>query len=227
MCGYCTESFALEIARAEARDQRCAMLDGDFPIVLEMFVQEASDIDAALALEARFPLSALCRRIEAAWLRGQAPPPFECSGHEVIGAWSPPRPIDMVNTDTAEEAARVLERFAAWWAPALAAVGAEGRPAGGSARPLAFDAVLPELWAAFAVVRLCCPRVRVVGAARALAKMEHPGTPSLEARELWLQRRAILAWHDAAGSSWSPLDASAGVRPELVEYLSIRRRGSR
>lgn len=226
MGGYCTEAIALEIAGAEARDQRCAMLDGDFPIALEMFVQEASDIDAALALGARFPLSALCRRVEAAWLRGQAPPPFERSGHEVIGAWSPPSSIYMVDTDTAEEAARVLEHFVAWWAPAPAAVGAEGRPVGDPARSLAFGAVLPELWAAFAVVRLCCPRERVVGVARALAKMEHPGTPSLKARELWLQRRAILAWHDAAGSSWSPLDASAGVRPELMEYLSIRRRGS-
>ncbi len=101
MCGYCTEAIALEIARAEARDQRCAMLDGDFPTVLEMFVQEAPDIDAALALEARLPLSALCRRIGAAWLRGQAPPPFERSGHGVIGAWFPPSPIDMVATETA------------------------------------------------------------------------------------------------------------------------------
>ena len=226
MCGYCTESIALEIARAEGRDQRCGMLDEDFPIILEMFVQEASDTDAVLALEARFPLSALCRRIEATWLRGQAPPPFECSGHEVIGAWSPPRPIDMVNTDTAEEAARVLERFVGWWPPAAATAGAEGRPAGGSERSLAFGAMLPELWTAFAVVRLRCPRERVVAVARALTEVQHPGTPSLEARELWLQRRAILAWHDAAGSPWSPLDASAGVRPELTEYLAIRRCGS-
>ena len=224
MCGYCTEGIALAIAQAEVEDRRYEWLDEDHDLVMEMFVQETSDVDAALALEARFPLSALCRQIEAAWGRGWRPPPVPRSGHAVIGGWFPPPSIAAVDTTSAEEAACVLERFVAWWGGPSKDTPTDASQRHHPNRTLAFAAMLPELWTAFAMVRLCCPQKRIMAVAQDLAQMLHPETPSFEARELWLQRKAALAWYDVAGPAMFAQEASGTVRPELLDYVAVRRR---
>jgi hypothetical protein len=224
MCGYCTEGIAFDIAQAEAEDRRYEWLDDGHDLVMEMFVQETSDVDAALALEARFPLSALCRQIEATWGRGRRPPSVPRSGHAVIGGWVPPSSVAAIDAASAEEAACVLERFVAWWSGAPAGTPADASLRHHSDRASVFTVMLPELWTAFAVVRLCCSPERVVAVAQALAKMLHPETPSFEARELWLQRRAALAWYDVAGSAMFAQKALGVVRPELLDYVAVMRR---
>lgn len=223
MCGYCTENMAVEFATAEAEFRRCDLLDDDHPLVLEQYVQEVSDLDAALALEARFPLSVLCRRVEAAYKQGEPLPPIWPHQSKVLGGWLIPDPTTALNTGDAESAAQALEGFVTWWSQSPESITEGEWPAPDLARSQSFEAMLPELWAALAVLRLAGPAERVMEVGQKLVEMQHPATPSFEARELWLQRRAILAWSDAGGVPPAGWSGPQDIRPALLEYLTIRR----
>ena len=223
MCGYCTESMALEFARAEAELRRCDLLNEEHPLVLEQYVQEVSDLDAALALEAQFPLSVLCRRVVAAYEQGDPLPPALRRQSRALGRWSIPAPTKALNTEDAEAAAQALEGFVTWWSQPPDLITEGEWPAPNLARSQSFEAMLPELWAALAVLRLAGPVERVMEVGQKLVEMQHPATPSFEARELWLQRRAILAWSDAGGVPPAGWIGPQGIRPALLEYLTIRR----
>lgn len=223
MCGYCTESMALEFATAEVELRRCDLLDGGHSLVLEQYVQEVSDLDAALALEAQFPLSVLCRRVEAAYERGEPLPPGLPRQSEVLGGWLIPDPTTALDTVDAEAAAQALEDFVAWWGQPSESITEGEWPAADPGRSQSFETMLPELWAALTALRLAGPAKRVMELGQKLVEMQHPATPSFEARELWLQRRAILAWSDAGGVPPAGWVGPQGIRPALLEYLTIRR----
>lgn len=223
MCGYCTESMALEFASAEAALRRCDLLDDEHPLILEQYVQEVSDLDAALALEAQFSLSVLCRRVVAAYEQGAPLPSALPRQSKALGGWFIPAPTRALNTEDAEAAAQVLECFVTWWSQSPNSITEGEWPAPDLARSQSFEAMLPELWAALAVLRLAGSAERVMEVGQKLVEMQHPATPSFEARELWLQRWAILAWSDAGGVPPAAWIGPQGIRPALLEYLNIRR----
>jgi hypothetical protein len=192
-------------------------------LVLEQYVQEVSDLDAALALEARFPLSVLCRRVEAAYERQEPLPPALPRRSEVLEGWFIPDPTAVLDIVDAQAAAKALEGFIAWWCQPPKSIPEQEWPATDIDRSPSFEAMLPELWAALTVLRLAGSAERVMEVGQKLVEMQHPATPSFEARELWLQRRAILAWSDAGGIAPAGWVGSQGIRPALLEYLTIRR----
>ena len=213
----------MEFATTEAELRRSNLLDDSDPLALEQYVQEVSNLDAALALEARFPLSVLCRRVGAAYERGESLPPAFPHQSEALGDWLIPNPTTALDAMDAEAAAQALEGFVAWWGQPAASIPEGEWLAADPARSQCFEAMLPEICVALAVLRLVGPAKRVMELGQKLVEMQHPATPSFEARELWLQRQAILAWSDAGGVPPAWWFSPQGIRPTLLQYLIIRR----
>jgi hypothetical protein len=224
MCGYCIEALGVEILEAALSGIAHECVAARWPLALEMLAQEgdpemAVQLGRADSMDWPSPLTLRCRRIDAAFAVGapfaQHVDPF---GHPALNGWREGDP-DM--------AAIALERFAAWW-PRQNPDADKADPYGWSpakdAKDRELDDLLPELWAAQAIAFRQPLSPRATTAARSLVLMKSPYVPAPEGRDLWLQRRAMLAWHAQAGPEAVRIAQAAGVRTELFRYILIRSR---
>lgn len=228
MCGFCTETLGIDILEAGLAGIQHAEVMAGSPLALEMVGQ-----DGALARVLRegpsstesWPsaLTLRCRQIEALVTAGQSPAPLvSASEHAIFAGWAVP--TSKLRSADNNAAAAVLDRFARWWPtqnPEVASVDPSEWSSAQAARTRDLEQLLPKLWAAQAIAFRAPNLPGILETARRVAAMPLPFTPDMQAWDLWLQRRAIRAWHAEAGDLAIHQAMAAGIRPELVRYLRV------
>ena len=214
MCTLCFEGLGLQLLAATLRHDPAA--DGLRMVFTEAFQwQEGIEEDGAEA--PALPLTRWCLSAEQAWCGDrEVALAEEPHPRRLVVPWSPPLRGDLVTPADLARAKEVLCGYAGWCAAIWRAPSAE------DGERLERD--FPYLWLAWLVVSKLAP-VQVRGElGRQLACCSI--RLSEEMVDLWLQRRAILAWHDSDGMD-ALLDAyGVTVRAQLVHYAVLKRGAS-
>ena len=207
LCGYCSEKIVFEFIRRPPSGFRKLA-----PLEIEMLVQEMPDITVIedLAANNLHAVSTACRKAEAAVQRGGGNDGDCIALHHVRDGWCSP---SNKRRPEPHEAAGLLKRFAEWWPTerdynqrmALAGI------------------VMPEAFAAMAVLRLYGSSKQIEVGLLPVLRMTQGFSPSPEGYELWLQRRSILAVFDAVGIDAILDNYASPIRPALFLYLTLKR----
>ena len=215
MCMYCFEAMALEYLAADpATRQDCSDLRNRWsePILL----QEGEAVPASAA-----PISAECLAMDRRWVAGEVWDHRQPADTALVGSWQPPSLFANATDEDRAAALMVLRRYIDW-ARALPPPGALLWEGG---YEKALNDSFTSLWAAWLLISRSGSAAIVREFAEALATSYFMLTD--EALELWLQRRAALAWSDLAGFAILLEGRGRAVRPQLVDFVASRRQTPR
>ena len=213
MCGYCQEEHLLQClgsARSEGRTLEELETEPPTPgIALDLLIQEGNEPDKFESFSSSNTHNALtfmCRL--AADGRSRSP------SIKHVAAWA------LWRLDTFIETVEIFKKTYAItgndreWLPRMEVNHDWLRQ---------LDQEIVELFEAFHIVKEHAPAEPRVHALSRIARIEwFPLSPGTFGRELWLQRRAMLAWFDSGGVK--EILAGPPVRPQLLTYLLLRRR---
>ena len=213
MCAYCHEALGLEYV-AEAVHGRLelpesAILNWTLPVLIQEGVIASHHSEA--------PVSSWCLDAERAWLAGDDLPMFPPTDDHPLTSWRPPKRLKDADDATVAEAIDTIQRYLDW-ARTVPKSGAE-RSKMNADKTLADR--FPTILAAWLVVQAHAPRHVLLPIAMELATRNFMATD--EMLELWLQRRATLAWHDAEGMNKLLAAYGVSLRSHLVHYTILRR----
>ena len=163
------------------------------------------------------PVLSWCLGAERAWLAGDDLPPMPQTVDHPIASWRPPKKLTDADDASMAGAVDTIHRYLDW-ARTVPRSGADRSKM--NAEKVLFDN-FPTIWAAWLVVQAHAPSHVLLPIAMELATCDFMATD--EMLELWLQRRATLAWHDAEGMDKLLAGYGASLRPHLVHYAVLKR----